>query len=76
MTVGDISEDKAKAALAEADCTPEAADEIYRLSALATFDDRFVIPPFQREMAIEMLEDPHDHRSITGFGSRMAPKRS
>jgi nitrate reductase beta subunit len=76
VTVGDISEDKAKAALAEADCTPEAADEIYRLSALATFDDRFVIPPFQREMAIEMLEDPHDHRSITGFGSRMAPKRS
>ncbi len=75
-TVGDISAEKAHAALAEADCTPEMADAIYRLSALATFDDRFVVPPFQREMAIEMLEDPHEHRSTMGFGSRQGPKRS
>ena len=76
VTVGDVSEEKARAALAEADCTPEMADDIFKLSALSTFEDRFVIPPFQREMAIEMLEDPHEHRSNAGFGGRMAPKRS
>ncbi|MCA8980786.1 MAG: nitrate reductase subunit beta [Planctomycetes bacterium] len=76
VTVGDISEEKALAALNDADCTCEEADAIYRLSALSTFDDRFVVPPFQREMAIEMLEDPHEHRSSMGFGARVAPKRS
>ena len=76
VTVGDIDEEKARAALAEAETTPDEANAIYRLSALATFDDRFVIPPVQREMAMEMLEDPHDRQSNAGFGSRVAPKRS
>jgi nitrate reductase beta subunit len=76
VTVGDISEEKALAALNEADCTGAEADAIYKLSALSTFDERFVVPPFQREMAIEMLEDPHEHRSSMGFGTRVAPKRS
>ncbi len=76
VTVGDLSEEKAMAALAEADCTPDQADAIYKLSALASFEDRFEVPPFQREMAIEMLEDPHDHRANAGFGSRRAPTRS
>ena len=76
VTVGDISQEKALAALKQAECTGEEADAIYKLSALATFDERFVVPPFQREMAIEMLEDPHEHRSSMGFGARVAPKRS
>ncbi len=76
VTVGDISEELAKKALAEADCSPEEADAIFKLTALATFDDRFVIPPFQREMAMEMMVDPHDHRSSAGFGFREAPTRS
>jgi nitrate reductase beta subunit len=76
VTVGDVTETAARTALNEADCTPEQADEIYRLSALATWDDRFVIPPFQREMALEMIADPHEHRSSAGFGFRDAPARS
>ena len=76
VTVGDMDEEKARVALAEAECTPDEADDIYKLSALATFEDRFVVPPFQREMAIEMLDDPHEHRSNAGFGSRVSPKRS
>jgi nitrate reductase beta subunit len=76
VTVGDIDEAKAMAALAEADCTPDQADAIYKLSALASFEDRFEVPPFQREMAIEMLEDPHEHRANAGFGSRQSPTRS
>jgi hypothetical protein len=33
-----------------------------------------VIPPFQREMAIEMLEDPHEWRQEAGFGYRSSPQ--
>jgi len=76
VTVGDLSEEAARTALSEADCTAEQADEIYKLTALATWDDRFVIPPFQREMAMEMITDPHEHRSSAGFGFRDAPTRS
>jgi nitrate reductase beta subunit len=75
-TVGDITLEAATNALAAAECSPEEADAIYRLTALATFEDRFVIPPFQREMAMEMMTDPHEHRSSAGFGFRDAPTRS
>ena len=74
LTVGDVSRETASRALAEADCTEEQANEIYRLTALATEDDRYVIPPFQREMAIEMLEDPHEWRQEAGFGFRSSPQ--
>ena len=67
---------KSERALAEADCTWEQADKIYRLTTLASMDERCIIPPFQREMAIEMMEDPHEHRASAGFGFRDAPRRS
>jgi nitrate reductase beta subunit len=76
VTVGDITAESAEKALVEADCTSTEADAIYRLTALATFEDRFVIPPFQREMALELLEDPQDHRASAGFGFRSAPERA
>ncbi|MEZ5364931.1 MAG: hypothetical protein R2748_22020 [Bryobacterales bacterium] len=57
-TVGDVEEETALRMLAEADCTPEQADAIYKLTALCSFEDRFVIPPMHREEAIQMLEDP------------------
>lgn len=76
LTVGDIDEEKARRALSEADTGPDEATAIYKLSALAGFEDRFKVPPFQREMAIEMLEDPHEHRANAGFGGRVSPKRS
>jgi nitrate reductase beta subunit len=75
VTVGDISLEEATRALREAECTPEQADDIYKLTALASMDERVVIPPMQRELAIEMLEDPHEHRSGTGFGTRTPPMR-
>ncbi len=75
LTVGDVTKEEASAALAQADSTWEEADAIYRLTALANFEDRFVVPPSQREMAIEMLEDPHETRGSTGFGFRDAPVR-
>ena len=74
MTVGDVNAETADRALAEADCSREQAEAIYRLTSLPTADERFVIPPSQREMAIEMIEDPHEYRAETGFGFRTGPK--
>jgi nitrate reductase / nitrite oxidoreductase, beta subunit len=47
------------------------ADDIYYLTSLAKFDDRFVIPAAHREQAIEMLGDTGDVGAVqgaTGFG--------
>jgi nitrate reductase / nitrite oxidoreductase, beta subunit len=74
LTVGDVTREAAESALARADSSFEEADAIYRLTSLATFDDRFVIPPAQREMALEMLEDPMEHKQSAGFGFRTAPR--
>jgi nitrate reductase beta subunit len=74
-TVGDVDPATVERALREADCTPEQADEIYRLTALCTFEDRFVIPPSHREEALEMLKDPQEWRQEAGFGFRSAPAR-
>ena len=61
--------------LREADCSSEEAEAIYRLTSLCTFDDRFVIPPMHREEAIEMLEDPLEHKQGVGFGFLQGPRR-
>jgi len=55
-TVGDVTKEKSDRALAEANLTEEDAENIYYLTSLAKFDDRFVIPPAHREEAIEMME--------------------
>lgn len=75
VTVGDIDRASAERLLREADCTVDEAEAIYRLTSLCTFEDRFVIPPMQREEALEMLKDPHEHRSSAGFGFLTGPKR-
>ncbi len=76
QTVGDVDQETALRMLAEADCTPEQAEAIYRLTALCTFEDRFVIPPMHREQAIEMMEDPREAQSSTGFGFSAGTGRS
>ena len=75
MTVGDVSQEVVDRVLHEADTTPEEAEAIYRLTALCTFDERFVIPPSHREEAIEMMRDPHEHRQHAGFGFLSGPRR-
>ncbi len=74
-TVGDVDRAMADRMLHEANCTREEADEIYKLTALCTFEDRFVIPPMHREQAIEMMKEPHEHRTETGFGFVGGPQR-
>ncbi|MFQ5747337.1 MAG: nitrate reductase subunit beta [Gemmatimonadota bacterium] len=74
-TVGDGSAGDAAGALAAAGLTAEEADAIYRLTSLPTFEERFEVPPYHREMAIEMMADPLGHGGAVGVGSRVAPAR-
>ena len=75
VTVGDISAEKANAALNDTGLTPEKADAIFALTSLAKFEERFVIPPAHRELAIEMLESAADVKGSAGFGFLEKPNR-
>jgi nitrate reductase beta subunit len=72
--VGDISAADVKKAMDEGRTTPEEAEEISRLTSLSTFEQRFVIPPLAREMAIGSLTEPSIHKTIAGVGFRRGPK--
>ncbi len=71
VTVGDVDEGTVAAALANTDLNGQLADDIYYLTSLAKFDDRFVIPPAHREQAIEMMEFTGDAKGSTGFGFKV-----
>lgn len=75
VTVGDVDEMKTNQMLSEAGLDGLTADEIYYLTSLAKFDDRFVIPASHREQAIEMLEFTGDVKGSTGFGFMEKPER-
>jgi nitrate reductase beta subunit len=75
LTVGDVDKSLAERMLFEADCTPEEAQGIYELTSLCTFEQRFVIPPSHREEAIQMMEDPQNHKQSVGFGFLTGPRR-
>ena len=55
-TVGDIEREAVERQLRDADCPPDEADAIYRLTALASVAERFVVPPAFREQAVEALQ--------------------
>ena len=75
VTVGDISKEKSDAALAEIGFDEATAEAVYKMTSLAKFDDRFVIPAAHREQAIEMLESTADVKGNTGFGWTPKPVR-
>lgn len=74
-TVGDIPAGEGKLALEEAKITPEEVDAIYRMTSLAAFEERFVILPFLREMAIESITKPQTRKEEAGMGYIHPPKR-
>jgi nitrate reductase beta subunit len=74
-TVGDLTEEEVSTAMSEVGLTGKVADEIFRLTSLATFDERFVIPPAHREESIEMIESTADTKGETGFGFMSKPER-
>jgi len=70
-TVGDVTADVAKNALAQVGFSVEDADEIYTLLSLATYEERFVIPETHRES--ETTIDPrtvYEKRGTVGFGKK------
>jgi nitrate reductase beta subunit len=54
-TVDGTNRAEADELLRQADCPPEEAAAIYRLTTVATVAERFVVPPPLREQAVEML---------------------
>lgn len=75
VTVGDLNAAEISQALKDVQMEPDTADAIFRLTSLATFDERFVIPPAHREESIEMLENTGDVKGNTGFGFKQKPAR-
>lgn len=59
----------------EAGLTPEQVEDIYHLTTLPTMDERFVLPPYQRERSVEALRDPLAHKGETGLGYLQTPRR-
>jgi nitrate reductase beta subunit len=74
-TVGDLDKENVKKTLKEVNLSADSADDIYYLTSLAKFDDRFVIPAAHREQAIEMLENTGDVKGSSGFGFIEKPAR-
>ena len=74
-TVKDVSEAEGLEALTQGGITPEVAGAMYRLTALPTYDERFVIPPMAREQVIEQRTGTDVHKGAAGFGFRQSPAR-
>lgn len=74
-TVGDLPKEEVEEALSIGRTNAGEADAIFRLTSLATFNERFVIPPAHREESIEMIEATADVKGETGFGFKMKPAR-
>jgi nitrate reductase / nitrite oxidoreductase, beta subunit len=75
VTVGDLSEQEVHRAMSDVKMDTEEAEAIFRLTSLATFDERFVIPPAHREESIEMIEATADTKGDSGFGFKFKPVR-
>jgi nitrate reductase / nitrite oxidoreductase, beta subunit len=75
VTVDDLSAQEIEVAMAQVGMQGAEADEIFRLTSLATFEERFVIPPAHREESIEMIEATADAKGEMGFGFTQRPER-
>ena len=73
--VGDVPESKHQEALSLGHTTPDEAEAIFRLTALPTAEQRYVLPPMTREVAVQELVDPYTRKAEVGFGSTQAPER-
>ena len=62
-------------AVLAAGLTPKLVEDLYYLTTMPTLEERFVIPPYQREFQIEQMNDPLVHKASVGFGTTQPPKR-
>src|SRR6185312_12211734 len=75
QTVGDIAREQAERAVELGATSPEEIEAIYRLTSLAGFEERFVIPPMYREQAVELVQITQDDQAGGGAGFLHAPQR-
>jgi nitrate reductase beta subunit len=75
QTVGDFSEQTVQQALKQAGTTSEELEDIYYLTSIAGFEERFVIPPFAREAAIDLITITQTRQESGGMGFIRAPER-
>lgn len=73
--MGDIPPETVEAVLKEAEITPEEIEATYQLTAIAPWEDRFVIPPFAREVAIGLLQITQERQEGGGMGFLREPRR-
>ena len=81
--VGDVSEQEVEEALQLGKTDPDEAEAIFRLTALPTFDERFVVPPLRQEVVVETQFPSLDpvsrnyptRKGEVGFGFRKEPAR-
>jgi len=66
-SVRDLSESDVQKILREAKTTPEEIEEIYRMTAIPTQFQRFVLPPLQREEAVQSTCSPEGCKGCSGF---------
>ncbi|MBI2431598.1 MAG: nitrate reductase subunit beta [Candidatus Hydrogenedentes bacterium] len=77
--VDDVDAAKVQRVLREAHLTPEQAEAIYALTALAPMTERYVMPPIQREEALDGFDmpscSPEMCKGKCGLGMTQAPQR-
>ena len=61
--------------LAEAGLGVAEAEAVYKLTTLPNTAERFVIPQYHRETAVEAWTDPLAHKGDSGFGFVQPPLR-
>ena len=75
-TLGDIEPDRLKRILREAGLTEDQAKDIYKLSTLPGPEERFMIPPTQREQSMENTScSPDKCKGSCGLGQTKKPER-
>lgn len=72
--IGDAGASRVRRVLSEAGLSESDADQIHRLTTLATLEERYVLPPLQREQMIAE-ERAEERRESSGFGRITPPGR-
>jgi nitrate reductase beta subunit len=76
QSVEGVIDDATLTMIESAGTSPEEIEAIYRMTTLPTMQERFVFPPYHREMSAEaMYGDPLARKGETGFGYTLAPER-
>lgn len=75
LDMGEIDVVAINRLMREANLSPQEAEEIYALTALPTVDERFVLPPIQREEALSGTCNPELCKGSCGLGISVVPER-